>query len=84
MDFKFLRAVRIIRLVDIKLNLSIQDSTITIKLLYMITYVCQNFDIHDVQGQIPKSILQASYFLPTDFPNSWSKASPYLNRMKDC
>ena len=50
MDFKFLRAVRIIRLVDIKLKLSIQDSTITIKSLYMITYVCQNFDIHDVQG----------------------------------
>ena len=84
MDFKFLRAVRIIRLVDIKLNLYIQDSTITIKSLYMITYVCQNFDIHDIQGQIPKSILQVSYFLPTDFPKSCSKASSYLSRMKDC
>ena len=50
MDFKFLRAVRIIRLADIKLNLSIQDSTVTIKSLYMITHVCQNFDMHDVQG----------------------------------
>ena len=62
--------------------IGIQGSTITAKLLYVIRYVCQNFDIRDLQGQIPKSIYQASYLLPSDFPKT-SKAS-YLNRMKDC
>ena len=38
----------------------------------------------DVCGQIPKSIYQVSYLLPSDFPNNFSQARSYLNRMKDC
>ena len=38
----------------------------------MITYIYQNFGVHDVHGQIPKSIYQASYLLPTDYPNNFS------------
>ena len=49
-----------------------QDSTITIKSLCMITYSCQNFGVRDVCGKIPKSIYQASYLLPSDFPNNFS------------
>ena len=30
-----------------------EGSTITIKLLYIITYMCQNFGIRDILGQIP-------------------------------
>ena len=33
-----------------------QGLTITIKLLYMIMYVCQNFGICDIDGQISKDI----------------------------
>ena len=49
-----------------------QGPAITIKLPYVITYVCQNFGIRDVCGQIPKRIYQASYLLPIDFPNNFS------------
>ena len=55
----------------------------------MITYVCQNFGVDDVHGQIPKRIYQASYLLPSDFPRLliWqklilkfcSKKCPFLN-----
>ena len=62
---------------DMKLNiptcfkrLYLQGSTIIIKLTYVITYVCQNFGVHDIYVQIPKSIYQASYLLPGDFPNN--------------
>ena len=41
----------------------------TMQLLYMITYVCQNFGIHDVLGQ--KGMYQASHLLPSDFPNNF-------------
>ena len=30
-------------------------------------YLCQNFALHEVCKQIPKSIYQASYLLPSDF-----------------
>ena len=49
----------------------IQGSTI-IKLAYVITYVCQNFGVRDVRGQIPKNIYEASYLLPSDFPYKFS------------
>ena len=38
------------------LNPPSQVSAIIIKLLYVKTYVCQNFGVRDVCGQIPKSI----------------------------
>ena len=38
----------------------------------MITYVCQNFGVRDIHGQMPKSIYQASYLLPSDIPNNFS------------
>ena len=50
----------------------IQGSIITIKSPYVITYVCQNFGVRDVFGQIPKSIYQASCLLPGDFPDNFS------------
>ena len=53
-------------------TLYIQVSTITIKSPDVITYVYHNFGVHDVRGQIPKSIYQASYFLSRDFPDNWS------------
>ena len=37
-----------------------------------ICYVCQNFGVLDLHGQIPKSIHQASYLLPNGFPNNFS------------
>ena len=52
-----------------------QGSVITKKLPYVIMYVWQNIGIrhiHDVHKQIPKSIYQASSFLPKDFPNIFS------------
>ena len=49
-----------------------QGSTITIKLPYEIKYVCQNFGIHDICAQIPKSIYPPSYLLPSDFPKNLS------------
>ena len=42
-----------------------------------------NFGIHDIHGQIPKSIYQVFYLLPSDFLDNVSKACSYLNRMKD-
>ena len=48
-------------------------------------HVClPKFGIHYVCGLIPKSIYQASYLLPSDFPNNFAQARSYLNRMKDC
>ena len=44
---------------------------ITIKPPYVITYGCQNFGLHDIQEQIPKSLYQVSYLLPKDFPNNF-------------
>ena len=38
----------------------------------------------NIRGQIQKSIYQASYLLPSDFSNNFSKARSYLNRMKNC
>ena len=49
----------------------------------VITYMCQNFDVHDVLRQIPKSTCQKSYLLFNDFPNNFSETRSYLNRMKD-
>ena len=45
-----------------------QGSTISTKLPYVITYLCQNFGVCDIHGQIPKSIYQVSYLLTSDFP----------------
>ena len=39
----------------------------------MIMYVCQNFGICDVHGQVPKSKYQASYLLPSGIPNNFPK-----------
>ena len=61
-----------------------QGSTVTIKSRYVIRYMCQNFGVRNVCGQILKSIHQASYLLPSDFENNFSSALSYLNRMKDC
>ena len=61
-----------------------QGLTITIKLPYVITYVCQNFGVHDVRRQIPKKYHQASYLLPNNFPKNFPKAHSYLKRMKGC
>ena len=47
-----------------------QGSTVIIKSPYVITYMCQNFGVRDVRGQMPKSIYQATYLLLTDFPNN--------------
>ena len=49
-----------------------QGSTIIMKLPYVIMYVYQNFGIRDIHGQIPKSIYQASYLLPSYFLNNFS------------
>ena len=57
---------------------------LTIKSQYVITNVCQNFGVRDLRGQIPNSMCQASYPLPSDFPNNFSLIRFYLNRMKDC
>ena len=46
-----------------------QGSAITLKS----PYVCQIFGVCDVRGQIPKSIYQALYLLPSDFPDNFSK-----------
>ena len=46
--------------------------------------MCQNFAESDVRVQIPQSINQASFLLPSDFPNNFSQARSYLNRVKDC
>ena len=46
-----------------------QGSAITLKS----PYVCQIFGVRDVRGQIPKSIYQALYLLPSDFPGNISK-----------
>ena len=48
-----------------------QGSTITIKLPFMIMYVCQDFGISDVRLQIPKGIYQASEHLPSYFLNNF-------------
>ena len=61
-----------------------QGSRITIRLPYVIAYVWTNFGVRNVLGQIAKSIHRASYLLPSDFPNNFSQARSYLNRMKDC
>ena len=47
---------------------AIQGSTTTIKSPHVITYMCQIFGRCDIRGQIPKSIYQALYLLPSDFP----------------
>ena len=41
-------------------------------MLYVMMYLCQNFDIHDIRGEIPKSMYQESDLLPSDFPNNSS------------
>ena len=46
-----------------------QGSTITIESSDVITYVCQKFAVRNVRGQIPESLYQASYLIPSDFPN---------------
>ena len=47
-----------------------QGLTIIIKSQYIITSACQNFGVHNVLGQILKTV-QASYLLPSDFPNNF-------------
>ena len=49
-----------------------QGLTITIKSPYVTTYMCQNCGVWDVLWQIPKSIYQESYLLPSDFTNNFS------------
>ena len=34
----------------------VQGSAVTTKLSYVIMYMCQNFDVHEVHGQIPKNV----------------------------
>ena len=43
-----------------------QGSAVIIKMPYVITYSAY------VHGQLPKSIYQPSYLLPTDFPSNFS------------
>ena len=43
------------------------------KIAIVIAYMCQNFDVLDVHGQIPKSIFRRHTFLPSDFPNIFSR-----------
>lgn len=50
----------------------LQGSTITIKSLYAIPYVCQNFGVRGLRGKIPKSFYHISHLLPGDFPNNFS------------
>ena len=45
---------------NLRKKIVMQDSTITIKSPYGITYICQNFGVREVLGLIPKSIYQAS------------------------
>ena len=52
--------------------------------MYLTTYVRQNVGVRDILGQIPKSMCQALYLLPSDFPKNFSKAFSHLNIMKDC
>ena len=54
------------------LKSSLQGSKITIKLMYVIKYACQNFGVCDMGGKIPKNRYHASYLLPSDFPNNLS------------
>ena len=61
---------------------NIQVLTITIKLSYVIKYVSQNFSVRDLRGQITKSIYQAPYLLPGNFPNNFSHARSHFNRME--
>ena len=46
--------------------------------------VSQNVGLRDLRWQMPKSIYQAKYLLPSDFPNNFSQTLSYLNRMKVC
>ena len=46
-----------------------QGSAITLKS----PHLCQIFGVRDVRGQIPKSIYQALYLLPSDFADNFSK-----------
>ena len=39
---------------------SAQGLTISIKLWYMIKYVCQNFGVCDIHGQIPKKHISST------------------------
>ena len=58
-----------------------QDSTITIKSTHVIKYLCQSFGVRNVRGQIPKSIYQASYFLPSDFSNNFPQACSHCKKL---
>ena len=60
------------QIVILKKTRRMQGLTITIKSQYVITNVCQNFGVRDLRGQIPNSMCQASYPLPSDFPNNFS------------
>lgn len=61
-----------------------QGSTMTIIFSYVITYVCQTFEVCKAGGVMSKSMYQAPYLLPSNFPNNFSKSRSYLNRMEDC
>ena len=43
------------------------------KIAIVIACMCQNFGVLDVCGQIPKSIIRRHTFLPSDFPNIFSR-----------
>ena len=60
---------------------TMQGSTIAIKSPYVITYICENFDICDVRGQKQKSIYQSSYLLSSGFPNYFSEACSYRQKL---
>ena len=70
------------RFTDCQYLFNIQVLTIIIKLSHVITYVSQNFSVRDLSGQITKSIYQAPYHLPINFPNSFSQARSHFNRME--
>ena len=65
----------------VKLMYNPQDSTITIKSTHVIKYLCQSFGVRNVRGQIPKSIYQASYFLPSDCSNNFPQACSYCKKL---
>ena len=62
--------------------LVLRGSGVNIKSLCWITYVCQNFGIHDILHQIRKAYIRHYTFYLVVFLITFHFS--YLNRMKDC
>ena len=60
----------------------LQGSTITIKLQYVITYLCQNFGIHDVHGQIPNAFIRRHTFYLVIFLTIFLALGPIQMELK--